>query len=509
MFNNFHKTKNFLFSESAFILTIVAITIFTRLFHLTFQSLWFDELYSMCIADPANSTGVLLSKLETDYHPPLFYLILHGLFQIFPFNDFTARFFVALLGILGVWLIYYLGKEIKNKQTGLMSAFLLSIFYYHIKHSQEVRMYILLFVFVIITSILFLKNIKKANIYYFILYAIFSVLSIYTHYYAFFILLAQGLCLLQLVITQKTDIVVFKKFVYTFLAIFLLYIPWIPNIISTGQRHHFMDLPNIGYFFEYLYNFTGKEPLTTLFYVFGLGLFMSNFFGKKDKITHLQNPGFLLINYSLISVILITFIVSIFKPIINQQSMIAVMPFIVVAVAVGYQKYKFKTIFLLFTALFISNVINFSFINNYYSKNSKENFKQISKMVEMSVPENSNVLAVSQIADFYNYYFRQMNSNIQVINPNAYSPNEILNHVNSFYVINAPFSKEKSRQLEEIDEMGFLILYPQLKEKVKEISATHNNWINYINQNFDIDSIYIDKLRNFEVAFRYKRKDAV
>ncbi len=179
----YNKIKKFLSSsEGVFILAIIIISIFTRFFHLTYQSLWFDELYSVCIADPTNSTETLLSKLETDYHPPLFYLFLHGLFQVFPFNDFTARFAVAIIGILGVWLIYYLGKEINNKQTGLWAAFILSILYFHIKHSQEVRMYIVLFALIIITSIVFLKAIRKSNNYYFIFYAFFSVLSIYTHF---------------------------------------------------------------------------------------------------------------------------------------------------------------------------------------------------------------------------------------------------------------------------------------------------------------------------------------
>ncbi len=321
--------------------------------------------------------------------------------------------------------------------------------------------------------------------------------------------MAQGLCILHLMIFHKPDFIIFKKFSYSFLVILLLYIPWIPNFLLTGQRQHFMELPNIGFFFVYLYDFTGKEPLTALFYLFGLGLFITKLYKLRNNSTNFQNPGFLLISYSLFSLILITYIVSIYKPVINLQSMIAVMPFIVIAVVLGYEKYKSKIILLLSSIILISTGINLVFINKYYTKNSKENFRQISGMVNSSDSGDSNVIAVSQIADFYNYYFRQMHSNIQVINPNAYSPDEALKNSSAFYVINAPFSKEKSRQLESIDEMGFLILYPQLKDKVKDISVTHKIWVDYINQNFDIDSVYFDEKRKFDVAFRYKRRNNI
>ena len=504
MLKKFPRAKSFLTSDKTIILVIIAVTVFTRFFQLTFQSLWFDELYSMCIANPTNSVGLLLSNLETDFHPPLFYLLLHGVFHVFSFDDFTARFLVATLGCMGVWLMYYLGKEINNKRTGLMSAFLLSIFFFHIKHSQEVRMYILLFVLVVATSILFLKALKKSHITYLILYVMLSVLSIYTHYYAFFIMLAQGLCLLHLLIAKKINSLIFKKFVLAYVVVMLLYMPWISTIISTSQRNHFMDLPNMGYLFEYMYNYTGKEPLTTLVFLFGMGLFASILW-KKNKTNSDSNPGYVLINYSLVSVIIITFIVSVFKPLINQNSMMAVLPFVVIAVSIGYQECKPKTVLILFAALFVSNAVNFIFINNYYTKSSKENFKQISTAIASSVQNEPNTIVVSQIADFYGYYFKQMKANVRMVNPNEQIPNEILTNVNSFYVVNAPFTKEASQQLEEIDPLGFLILYPKIKDKVRDITVAHNRWVNYIDAYFEVDSTFINQRRNTEVAFRYNR----
>ncbi len=268
----------------------------------------------------------------------------------------------------------------------------------------------------------------------------------------------------------------------------------------------FMDLPGIGYFFEYLYIYTGKEPLTTLFYIFGIRLFVTMFFIGKNRDKLFLHPGYLLTGYSLVSVIIVTYIVSFFKPVINQQSMMAAMPFVVIAVAIGYQKFNLKTIIVLFAAIFISNILNFAFLNTYYTKNAKENFKQISQMVEKSVSKDSAAIVVSQIAPFYNYYFKQLRSQVKAYNPNENEPEELLKDINTFYVINAPFTSERSRQMEEIDELGFLILYPGMKEKTNTIKHIHTNWVNYIEQNYKIDSVYIDPLKNFEVGFRYKKQ---
>ncbi|WP_337041507.1 ArnT family glycosyltransferase [Emticicia sp. 17c] len=67
------------------------------------------------------------SKVQIDYKPfwekpPLFFWMQAGAMQIFGINEFSARFSNALVGCLTLWVLYYIGKSIKNANFGLIWA---------------------------------------------------------------------------------------------------------------------------------------------------------------------------------------------------------------------------------------------------------------------------------------------------------------------------------------------------------------------------------------------------
>ncbi|MFH1118665.1 MAG: glycosyltransferase family 39 protein [Bacteroidota bacterium] len=507
--SRFHLFR--LLSEERFLfVSIIAITVFTRTFHLTYQSLWFDELYSICVANPSNSFSTILTDIKTDFHPPFYYFILNTVFRIFPYNDFVGRIISAIFGIMGVCAMYFLGKEIRNKRIGLLMAFLMSVSLYQIKHSQEVRMYILLSLLAIVSSLLFLKAIKKSKSGHFFLYTIASALMMYTHYYGFFVVLAHFLSLCHLLVFKVIDVSILKKSVFSYSGIFLLYLPWIPDIITTGGRHHFMEIKEPWYFFSFLYEYYGKEPLTTLLVLGGLFLFMKGFFRSGIENNIDQKISGIFILYGLIIIYTAPYMFSFYKPIINLPGTLSVLPFLIAAVVLGIDQFKKRTVNILMLIIFISNFINIAFINKYYVNNSKQNFRQITAKINDSNRKKNNAkIAVSQIADFYGYYFKQFSSDIKTVNPNEYEPAGVLCKVDCFYVINAPFTKEKNRQLEEIDELGFLILYPRISDSVHRIKDKHKQWVKYIDHFFIIDSVFLDDKTKNEVAFRYRRKCAL
>lgn len=496
--------------ERILVAATILITLFSRLYHLEFQSLWFDELYSMIIANPENSYKTILQNIRTDFHPPFYYLSLNTLFQILPYNDFSGRLISALIGIAGVFLTYILGNAIKDKRTGIVMAFLTSIFFFHIKYSQEVRMYILIFALSTLLTTIFINIIKRPKLINFFLYFLISALSIYTHYYAFFIILAHFSCMIHLAYVKKVSKNQLKYFFSLLFLLSLAYLPWIPHLFSTGNRHHFMLKPEIWYFAEYLYEYTGKEPLTT----FAILIVIFTYFSRnlkewirKDRTQEKdKNLTFLIIFYSLISVFIVTYLISYFKPVLNKHSTIVAIPFLIAILSLEIGKLKKTKGNIVLILLLLSNFINIAFINRYYVANSKDNFKQITASIDNSAKLSSNSIVISQMASLYNYYFRQLGSKIRVINPNEFKPEAIIGNVDNFFVMNAPFTEERGQKLEKINELGFLILYPNLEHEAKNLQKNYEKWTEYIDENFTIDSSFIDKKKNFEVAFRYRKK---
>lgn len=464
----------------------------------------------MCIANPAQSFSAISSDIQTDFHPQFYYYILNSVFRVFPYDDLVERLISAITGILGVYLMYILGKTMRNNKTGILMSFLTSICFFHIKYSQEVRMYILIFFLTVLLTILFINIIRDPKSYYFFLYTLVATVSIYTHYFSFFILLGFTLCFFHLMGSGIINKSLISRFVVSNLGIFILYLPWIPGMIATGERHHLMKQPDAWYFLEYIYSYTGKEPLTTLLFISGMVLFLIGSIrlikNRDIKSYNQQYVNMMIIFYSLFFVYFITYIISGFKPIINRPSTIVAIPFVIAAVVLDLYEIKKNYLFIILTVLIISNTINIVFINKYYITNSKDNYKQISATIYASEKHGKDTIAISQVAAFYNYYFRQTDSKMKLFNPNEYKPSEILADVNSFYVMNAPSTNEKQRKLEEITEFIFLILNPRIKDEVVSIVENRNLWNDYIQHNFILDTVITDNVNNREVAFRYKKR---
>ncbi len=485
-------------------LLIIILTIAARFYHLNYQSLWFDELYSMTIAAPDQTHSDIFTDIKTDFHPPLYYLFLNYTFQFISFNDLSGRLLSAITGCLSIWLVYLFGKQLKVKSAGLLLALFFSVFFYHIKYSQEIRMYIFLFALVIISSLLFLKYLRENKIQYLLLYVLVSTVTIYTQYYGFFIILAHGLCLIHLLLIKQIDFCLFRNFIKAFCMIILFYLPWIPMIILTGNRQHFIDLPPIWYFFEYLYEYTGKEPVTTIFILTGLVLYIVKAVKHLRQCGLKQSPFQLLVLYSAISIFIITYIISVFKPVLSKHGTLAGLPFVLAMVFTGYSGLKDKWFNLILTVIVLTNIINLLFISRYYTKNFKDNFRQITEIVINDNKHDKNIVFVSQLSKFYNYYFDQKESSFRALNPNNIQPTMLSTNPKKIIIINAPFTEEKLPKLEPVNELGFQILNPRLINKTDSIKVYCDVWNTFISENYIVDTVYNDPKKNIPVAYRFK-----
>ena len=72
---------------------------------------------------------------------PLYYLMLRGWIALAGQSEYAMRFFALFFGVLGVPLIYALGRRLFNPDVGLFAALLITFSPYLTWHSQEVRMY--------------------------------------------------------------------------------------------------------------------------------------------------------------------------------------------------------------------------------------------------------------------------------------------------------------------------------------------------------------------------------
>ncbi len=159
-----------------------------RVLRLDFQPLWWDEGYSVWFA--TNSLGQMLSDTASDIHPPLYYLLLHGWIALVGAFPEALRLFSVGIGVLTVAATYRIGKYLFGARAGLLAAFLLVINPLHIYYSQEVRMYGLVALWVLLASgfaIRLLRDGEGRVRGAWIGYVIAIVAAMYTQYYAVFL----------------------------------------------------------------------------------------------------------------------------------------------------------------------------------------------------------------------------------------------------------------------------------------------------------------------------------
>ncbi len=388
-----HRIKN-----NWLIITICLIAFLIRLKGITFQSLWLDELGAMKESDPIASWGDLFRTLTCcDIQPPLFFILEKIAFTIFGYTEFMARFISLLAGTAGIYAIYLLGKEISNKQLGLLCAALTTINYYHIYFSQEVRPYIFAFLFATLSFTFFLKWIKISNRNNSILFSLFTLLLLYTHYYGLFVVAAQSILAIVFLFNKKgvDRKNLLRSGLFSLMLIILGYLPWVSFLVSAiNYRSFWISEPPKAFLQEYLYTYFGNYDLLNPLLLILLIVFIVRVFIQTDKEeVNNTNPSttenyFMIILVWVSCVFLIPYVWSLLKnPMLQPRYTIVGLPAIILALAFSIQNLKRRVIQYTVCILFlILSGISFFFVQKYYTTVTKSQFREITEFI---VKENT------------------------------------------------------------------------------------------------------------------------
>lgn len=162
--NEQSSARHFLISKrrlrSLLALAIIALGFGLRLYRVGGESLWYDELLQLDIAQgPLNS---LLPRLRGHTAVPLDYLITHLWIQAGR-SEAWVRLPAVVWGILTLPLIFRLGRRLINPATGLLVMLLLAVSPFHVQYSQEVRPYALLVLGVVLSGLAYWRLRKSSR----------------------------------------------------------------------------------------------------------------------------------------------------------------------------------------------------------------------------------------------------------------------------------------------------------------------------------------------------------
>lgn len=209
------------------LIAILFVAFALRVFDLGAQSLWYDEGVTAFVS--RLPLPQLTRWTADDIQPPLYYSLVALWGQAAGWSEFALRLPSVLWGVTTVALIYALTKVWARRPAPEMAAAIAAVHPLLVYYSQEARMYAMLTALGVVCGWLIslaLTRAQSARLW--IAYALAATAAIYTHYFAFFLLIALGLAYLALYrpLHPGARHLPLLGFTLSQLVILLLYTPW-------------------------------------------------------------------------------------------------------------------------------------------------------------------------------------------------------------------------------------------------------------------------------------------
>ncbi len=163
------------------VLTVVGLLL--RFYNLGYNSLWLDEASTLLFARETFS-GIWAATAGGEFNPPLFYWMEHVML-LFGESEFVLRFIPALLGVLTIPVMYFVGATFRDKNTGIIAAALMTFSPFHIFYSQEARAYAPMLFFFALSLPFYIKALRTNDLRSWVIFGILASLAFWTHFYAF------------------------------------------------------------------------------------------------------------------------------------------------------------------------------------------------------------------------------------------------------------------------------------------------------------------------------------
>lgn len=228
------------------LLPLLALTVLgavLRLSTLRAQSYWYDEAVTVDLVR-RSFRGMVAAIPSSESTPPLYYVLAWGWSRLFGTGEAGLRSLSAVLGTATVPATYAAALGFVSRRSSLFAAALVAVSPFLVWFSQEARAYGLLVFLGTLSLVFFRRACTRGATKPLTLWAITSSLAVTTHYFAIFLVAAEGAWLLRwsrgpavrravgtvgLVIAALVPLAVYQAQHYNHTA-------WIPSSGSPGGR---------------------------------------------------------------------------------------------------------------------------------------------------------------------------------------------------------------------------------------------------------------------------------
>ncbi len=233
------------------LLLILLLAAGLRLVGLEQQSLWNDELSTLVRADADSLADLLRTGIVQDGHPPAYLTFMYFVERTLGRAVWALRLPSAIAGLLSVWMIYALARRLRpedparGRDEGLIAAALMAVLWAPVYYSQEARPYAFAILLALLVTYAYMPLLPLAgqppprtrDI---LAYAAVALLTAYTHYFGFVLVLIQAAAAVLLALMARRN----RGPVSAAYVIFALgYAPWVVHLVGQVSSQFADPLP--------------------------------------------------------------------------------------------------------------------------------------------------------------------------------------------------------------------------------------------------------------------------
>lgn len=375
-------------SSYSFIFVIISVGIFFRIYNLNYEDFWIDEILSFWIADPSLTLSETFERHNNIEQVPIFFnLILKYFFKLFGYNAYFSRYLISFFSVLSLIISFLIMSNISKKKNSIIFySLLISLNIYLIKYSFELRVYSLLFLLICLSIFYYIKVINNGTNYQYILFFIFTFLSIISHPFSLIVFLSMisysFIISFKKKLNNKLNLTLFLLFVFSSIYYFFYF-------LNLNEITSWITQVNFKFFTNYFFSkFFGSRVLGLLH----LSIFLYLVIYFKNKILNSNLLFFLLIIfYSYILPLIFSLIV---RPIlIDRYIIFVILPILIITSYLIFEPKNNILNKILVSVLLIVTLLNFYTENSVQQfidlpKKNKPEFSQALKKIEQSKSKN-------------------------------------------------------------------------------------------------------------------------
>lgn len=401
------------------LMLILALATVLRLYKINFQNLWIDEVLTMNDSDPALTLSQFYDGiLFWEYIPHLYFFLNRILFDVFGYSSSVARVFAAIIGVLGVYSIYLLGKELHNRKAGLIAAVFLSVNVFHISYSQEIRPYGMLFLFTVFSFYRMVIYIKRPSWKNAIYYGIFTGLILHSHFFGLITIFSQVIILLYfiIIIPNSQKLTFFKKSLLGGIVAIVVFLPDLQALTRvSGVNSFWLHKPFPTIYTEMVKEFFGSAELVlcivqllTIYYFIKLFTVYDEDGNKPVSALSFNRKifSFIIMGIWLFISLIIPLIKSYLDvPMILSRYFINILPVFILICALGTVYIKNKLIpYFVVICFTVVSLIDIFVIKDYYNTVRKTQFNELTTALKTQNVNNDKIITF--YGWIYAYYFK-------------------------------------------------------------------------------------------------------